>query len=273
MYPCLHVSKFPCFHVSMSPCLHVSMSPCLHVTMSPCLHVSMSPCPHVSMSPCLHVTMSPCPHVPMFPCSRVPMFPCPRVPMSLYLHVSMSMSPCFRNSARGNWQLRFIFCKRKTVTENQRRTLFALVGKRLTVIEDCGFSKRVYLCKPPCRIIDQVNIHSTVLCWLCSLYTNEHCTQYERKKIMSYTLSLNMFTVKYYCTAPAWITGVSMKYANIIMLNWALFYTWNRILRMVNLSPTERLENARHSSTGQLLACRAAAREFWILPICSNPFL
>ncbi len=102
---------------------------------SPCLHVSISPCLHVSRSPCLQAFRPPC------------------------LHVSMSMSPRFRNSANGKWnqwktatsvyflqtengngKLPFVCCKRK----RKNWLLFSLVGKRQTVINDC-FSNRAHL--------------------------------------------------------------------------------------------------------------------------------
>jgi hypothetical protein len=45
--------------------------------------------------------------------------------------LNVSMSPCFRNSAKGKWQLPFVFCKREAETANF--CLFAANGKRLFV--------------------------------------------------------------------------------------------------------------------------------------------
>jgi hypothetical protein len=63
------------------------------------------------------------------------MFPC--------LHLHVSMSPCFRNSANEKRQLLLVCCKRKTETENG--SFFCLVGNWQTVIDDCCFSKRARL--------------------------------------------------------------------------------------------------------------------------------
>jgi hypothetical protein len=97
----------------MSPCLYVSIFPCL-MSMSPCFHVS------ISMSSCLYV------HVSMS------MSPCP----CLHVHVSMSMSPCpclhvsrilqTENGTNRKRGLPFVCCKEKTETVNLR--LFAADG-------------------------------------------------------------------------------------------------------------------------------------------------
>jgi hypothetical protein len=124
------------FNVSLSPCryihIHGSISPCLHVSTSPCLHVSISPC---SMSPCLclHVSVSP----------------------SLCLHVHVSMFPefCKRKTElmeNGNFCLLVGNGKRKRQTsicllQTKNRSLFSLVSKRKTVIDDCCFSKIAHL--------------------------------------------------------------------------------------------------------------------------------
>ncbi len=81
------------------------MSPCLHFSMFPCLHVSMSPFFHVSMFPCLHLVGS----------------------MSTSLHFWNSVKCITELTDR---QLSFVFCKRKTETENFR--LFCCKRKRKT---------------------------------------------------------------------------------------------------------------------------------------------
>jgi hypothetical protein len=163
MCPCLHVSMFSCVHVSVCPCLLVSTSPCVHVFLYPSfrVHVSM-----FSISACLHV------YYLMFPCLHVIMSPS----LSLHphcshgLHVSMSIFPCFWNSAKsksnseknptsaklqkspsvdtlrqtengtnGKQQLSFVLLQRKRKrktsvcllqTETESGSLFSFVGKR-----------------------------------------------------------------------------------------------------------------------------------------------
>jgi hypothetical protein len=122
-------------HVSMYPFLQVSMYSCL------CLHVPMSPCLHVPMSPCLHFSMFPV-FMSMYPCSMSSCL-CLHVSMSSCLHVSMSMSLCFRKKGT-NEKRETSVCFLQTETENG--SFFTLVGKRLTVIDDCCFSNRAHLC-------------------------------------------------------------------------------------------------------------------------------
>jgi hypothetical protein len=93
----------------------MSMSPWLQFSMFPCLHF------HVSMSPC------PCFHVPEFRKRKMEV-----------RKRQLSFNFC-------KWKMKTAYPIRVLQTEMENGRLFFLVGKRLTVINDCCFSKHAHL--------------------------------------------------------------------------------------------------------------------------------